>query len=146
MLRFPRHRTRTYLKKPRIANPSSPLSTWIIFSRFSIRTTSATLAMEGEAGSSGYYRIIPHYGRQHPHCPLCIKEPALGRKTATTRLSYCCIMYHTSALSGLRQALCITGERNFTDDPDEFIKLLACGCSLISFEVTLRSSDSSRRS
>jgi hypothetical protein len=47
------------------------------------------------------------------------------------------LLYHTSALSGLRQALCITGERYFTDDPDEFIKLLACGCSLISFEVTL---------
>ena len=45
------------------------------------------------------------------------------------------LLYHTSALSGLRQALCITGERYLTDDPDEFIKLLACGCSLISFEV-----------
>lgn len=43
--------------------------------------------------------------------------------------------YHTSALSGLRQALCVTGERYLTDDPDDFIKLLACGCSLISFEV-----------
>lgn len=47
------------------------------------------------------------------------------------------LLYHTSALRGLRQALCITGERYLTDDPDEFIKLLACGCSLISFEVTL---------
>lgn len=45
------------------------------------------------------------------------------------------LLYHTSALSGLRQALCITGESYLTDDPDEFIKLLACGCSLISFEV-----------
>lgn len=45
------------------------------------------------------------------------------------------LLYHTSALSGLRQALCITGEIYLTDDPDEFIKLLACGCSLISFEV-----------
>ena len=45
------------------------------------------------------------------------------------------LLYHTSALSGLRQALCITGDRYLTDDPDEFIKLLACGCSLISFEV-----------
>lgn len=47
------------------------------------------------------------------------------------------LLYHTSALSGLRQALCITGERYLTDDPDDFIKLLACGCSLISFEVNL---------
>lgn len=43
--------------------------------------------------------------------------------------------YHTSALSGLRKALCDTDEISLTADPDQMIHLLACGCSLVSFEV-----------
>lgn len=44
--------------------------------------------------------------------------------------------YHTSALSGLRQTLQYTSETNLVDDTDRLTHLMACGCSLISFEVS----------
>jgi hypothetical protein len=44
--------------------------------------------------------------------------------------------YHTNALSGLRQTLQCTSEANLINDMVKLTHLMACGCSLISFEVS----------
>lgn len=57
---------------------------------------------------------------------------ALGGRHDETEL----LEYHTSALRGLRQALHHTSDTHLTNDADQLIHLMACGCSLISFEVS----------
>lgn len=46
------------------------------------------------------------------------------------------IEYHTKALQGLRQALNQYEKDRFIDDDKQLIEFLACGCTLISFEVS----------
>jgi hypothetical protein len=44
--------------------------------------------------------------------------------------------YHTNALSGLRRILEYTSEEHLINDIVQLTHLMACGCSLISFEVS----------
>jgi hypothetical protein len=44
--------------------------------------------------------------------------------------------YHTNALSGLRRTLQYTSEENLINDMVKLTHLMACGCSLVSFEVS----------
>ena len=48
------------------------------------------------------------------------------------------LKYHTNALSGLRRTLQYTSEANLINDMVKLTHLMACGCSLISFEVSRR--------
>lgn len=53
--------------------------------------------------------------------------------------------YHTKALAGLRKALCDTDGEYLIDNPDQMIYVIACGCSLISFEVCSYQASSDQR-
>lgn len=66
-----------------------------------------------------------HQRAQRASCPF-------EMKTDETEL----LEYHTSALSGLRQTLQYTNEMSLINDIDQLTHLMACGCSLISFEVS----------
>lgn len=57
---------------------------------------------------------------------------SFGNRSDETEL----LEYHTSALSGLRQTLEYTNETHLINDTDRLTHLMACGCSLISFEVS----------